>query len=145
MTLTWDEVEHELRTMATGAFVATVGPDGRPHLAWVALGYHEGELVFFTFRSSRKGRNLLGGDGHVALHGPEGDHAQVFVRAQARLVDDPAEVRALWDAQLMPYDPSGFFGSPTNPELLVVALRPVYASVQRALGRAPETWRAPTA
>lgn len=138
----WGEVEQELRSIASGAFVATVGPDGRPHLAWVALGYRDGELVFFTFRSSRKGRNLLGGDGHVALHAPEGNHAQVFVRAVARVVDDPAEVRALWDAKLMPYDASGFFGSSDNPELLVVALRPVYASVQHALGRPPDTWRA---
>jgi general stress protein 26 len=138
----WDEVASEVAGISPGAFLATTGADGRPHLAWVSLGHRDRELVVFTYRTSRKGRNLLDGNGHVALHWPEGSHAQVFVRARARVVDDAAERHALWDAQLMPYDAAGFFGTADNPQLLMVVLTPVYASVQRALGQPPATWRA---
>ena len=144
MALAWSDVVAEMKAVSDGAFIATTGADGRPHLAWVSFGHRDdGTMVMSTFRSSAKARNLLAGNHHVAIHLPEGNHPQIFVRAEARLVDDMVEQEALWNARLLPYDPASFFGTFDNPEVLFVVLTPVYASVQRALGRAPEVWRRP--
>lgn len=143
MALTWNDVVAEMKAVSEGGFIATVGDDGRPHLAWVSFGHRDdGTIVLTTFRSSRKGRNLLAAaGGPVAVHLPEGNHPQIFLRAEARLVTDPVEQQALWEAKLLPYDPAMFFGTWDNPEVLFVVLTPTYASVQRALGQAPEVWR----
>jgi general stress protein 26 len=139
----WSEVVETCRAIAPGAFLATVGDDGRPHVAWVGLAFGADDLTMATHRRTRKARNLAA-NSRVALHWPLGNHPQVFMRANARLVTDPDEISARWEAGGFPYDLAAFFGGPHNPELVFAVLAPTHASVQRALGQPPEVWRAGT-
>jgi general stress protein 26 len=137
----WGEVVEVCRAIAPGAFLATTGADGRPHVAWVGLAFGDTDLAMATHRRTQKARNLHA-NRQVALHWPLGNHPQVFVRAEARLLEDPADIATRWAAGGFPYDLAAFFGSPDNPELLFAVLAPSRASVQRALGQPPEIWRA---
>ncbi|MFI5495181.1 pyridoxamine 5'-phosphate oxidase family protein [Actinoplanes sp. NPDC051859] len=38
--------------------IATINPDGTPHLVTMFYGLHDGELAFWTSRDSQKARNL---------------------------------------------------------------------------------------
>ena len=40
-------------------FLGTVGPDGRPHVAGVGVGWLDGDLYFTSNRNARKARNLM--------------------------------------------------------------------------------------
>jgi general stress protein 26 len=137
----WEEVVEVCRSIAPCAFLATTGADGRPHVAWVGLAFGETDLTMATHRHTRKARNLAANP-QAALHWPLGNHPQVFMRAEARVLDRPDEIATRWAAGGFPYDLAAFFGSPDNPELVVAALSPTRASVQRALGQPPEVWRA---
>jgi hypothetical protein len=41
-----------------GYFLATAGPDGRPHTAGVGVVWHDGDLYFTSGPGTRKARNL---------------------------------------------------------------------------------------
>lgn len=140
--LTWDEVVAHSTEAGHGAYLATVGPDGRPHVAWVSLGHRPERLWFSTFRSSRKGRNLRHG-GEVAVHWAQAPERLLFARAEVRVVEDRAESDALWDGGVLPYDLGGFFTGKDDPELQFVELRPTHVSLRRLDGTNPRVW-APT-
>lgn len=126
--ISWDDVRAACQALADGAFLATVQADGRPHVAWVGIGFGPRTMWTATYRSSQKARNLR----HrrdVALHWPERPDRLVFGRARARLVDDADEQRRLWDEQVLPYDQVAFYGTADNPELLFVELVPTRFSV----------------
>lgn len=78
------------------ASLATIGPDGAPHL--VAMYYapwEDGRLAFWTYRTSQKARNLARdprctllietGDGYDQLRG-------VQIRGTVEVVEDPTDV-----------------------------------------------------
>ena len=142
----WDEFVRRARAAGgDGAYLATVGADGRPHVTWVGIGYGDGSLWTATFRSSQKARNLRH-QRAVALHWTENPDHLVFARARARLVDDPTEGRRLWAAGVLPYDPSRYWASPDDPELLFVELALERASVSGADPPVPPSvWRRPAA
>ena len=121
--------------------MATVQADGRPHVAWVAIGFGDESLWAATYASSQKARNLRHRQ-DVALHWPERPDRLIFMRATARLVVDPDEIERLWASELLPYDLAGFFGSVDNPELLFVELKPYRASVHDGdPAHAAKQWR----
>jgi len=122
--------------------MATTQADGRPHLAWVGIGFAADERLWTaTFAGSQKARNLRDNQ-QVALHWPEQPDQLIFMRASARLVDDPNEVRQLWADKVLPYDPALFFGSVDNPDLLYVELTPSSASVHDGdPASAPARWK----
>lgn len=126
--LTWKQLEAECRSVADGAFMATVQADGRPHVAWVGIGFGSQTMWTATYRSSQKANNLRHRS-DVALHWPERPDRLVFGRARARLVDDVDEQRHLWDHRVLPYDQVAFYGTPENPELLFIELTPTRFSV----------------
>ena len=81
------------------ASLATIGPDGTPHL--VAMYYapqEDGRLAFWTYRTSQKARNLARdprcallietGDGYDQLRG-------VQVRGTVEVIEDPDQVRPI--------------------------------------------------
>jgi general stress protein 26 len=137
----WDDVMSRVKaTRADGAYLATVGADGRPHVAWVAIGYGDQTLWAATFRSSQKAANLRHHP-EVALHWQEHTDHLVFARARARLVDDPAETRRLWGSGTLPYDVSLFWPTPDDPELQFVELVPHRVSIIGADHTAPpDVW-----
>jgi PPOX class probable F420-dependent enzyme len=75
--------------------LATIGPDGAPHLVTMFYTLLGGQIAFWTYRSSQKARNLARdprvtclvetGDGYFDLRG-------VQVTGIARCVEDPAGV-----------------------------------------------------
>lgn len=140
--LTWEQLRSSCTELADGAFLATVQADGRPHVAWVGIGFDTDERLWTaTDASSQKAKNLRHRS-DAALHWPERADRLIFARAVARLVDDPVERRDLWDRRVLPYDQSRFFGSPDNPELLFVELRPTRVSVHDGdPSHRPAVWR----
>ncbi len=124
--------------------MATVQADGRPHLAWVGIGFADDERLWTaTFASSQKAKNLRH-NSDVALHWPEQHDRLIFMRAQSRLIDNQAGRRELWSRQVLPYDQEAFFTTPDNPELLFIELTPTRASVHDGdPSHQPLVWRRP--
>ena len=141
-SLTWSELRATCTEASDGAFLATVQEDGRPHLAWVGVGFTGYERLWTaTYASSQKAKNLHH-ERRVALHWPEGADQLIFMRATARLVKDADEVQRVWDDDVLPYDQEAFYGSADNPELLFVELLPTVASVHSGdPGERPRRWR----
>jgi general stress protein 26 len=139
--LKWADLRNICTELSDGAFMATVQADGRPHLAWVGIGFGVETLWTATYASSQKAKNLRHSR-EVALHWPERPDRLVFMRAVARLVEDRSEARELWSRQVLPYDQALFYGSPDNPDLLFVELVPAKASVHDGdPTRRPAVWR----
>jgi predicted enzyme related to lactoylglutathione lyase len=138
----WSTVLERARAArGDGAFLATTGPDGRPHLAWVGIGLGRETLWMATFQGSRKLRNLAA-EPRFALHWQEHAEHLVFARGRARLVTDSAETRELWARRVLPYDPALFWSGPEDPALRFVELVPDHVSATGTdhLAR-PEVWR----
>jgi general stress protein 26 len=135
-TLEWSEVAEHL----TGfAHVATVRPDGVPHVSKVAPAL-EGDVLWIATRaSSRKARNVAAGSRVAVMFEPQ---AEVYVDADAELVDDAATKQRIWMSGLFPFPLDSFFGSVDNPDFVLVRLRPRSAIVMRhgvdGIGR--DTW-----
>ncbi len=78
--------------------LATINPDGTPHLVTMFYTMRGGQIAFWTYRASQKARNLARdprvtclvetGEEYFALRG-------VQVRGTARCVDDPAGVLSI--------------------------------------------------
>lgn len=89
-----EEVDAFLREEKTMT-VATIGPDGRPHVIAMWYAWVDGELAFWTFGKSQKVVNLRrdpritcmveAGETYDQLRGVE-------LVAKARIVDDPEVV-----------------------------------------------------
>lgn len=78
--------------------VATVGPDGVPHLTTLFYALDEGRLAFWTYGSSQKIRNLRR-DPRIACLVEDGEDyfelRGVSIQGRARLVEEYDEIRAL--------------------------------------------------
>jgi PPOX class probable F420-dependent enzyme len=78
--------------------LATINPDGTPHLVTMYYALDGGRITFWTYRSSQKARNLAR-DPRVTCLVEDGeqyfDLRGVQVRGRVRLVDDPARVREI--------------------------------------------------
>lgn len=136
--LTWEEVADAAEAISWVTYVATVRPDGSPHLAVVAPGLaEEGRIWFATRRQSRKYRNLIA-NGETAFHWPVttgSGPGELFAAGVALLHDTDSARRRLWN-QVVPYDMTNFWGSPDNPDLVFVE-----STVRRATLVGPEFTR----
>jgi nitroimidazol reductase NimA-like FMN-containing flavoprotein (pyridoxamine 5'-phosphate oxidase superfamily) len=75
--------------------VATVDPDGRPHVVPVLGVWLEGAVCFNTARHARKARNLMQNDGcTVTVPGPDLD---LIIEGTAHLVRDAARLQRVAD------------------------------------------------
>ncbi|MGN6252766.1 MAG: pyridoxamine 5'-phosphate oxidase family protein [Marmoricola sp.] len=78
--------------------VATVGPDGAPHLTTLFYVLDQGRIAFWTYRSSQKVANLRR-DPRVSCLVEDGvDYGElrgVSITGRARLLEDYDDVRAL--------------------------------------------------
>ncbi|NYI77504.1 pyridoxamine 5'-phosphate oxidase family protein [Nocardioides panzhihuensis] len=78
--------------------VATVGPDGAPHLTTLFYVLDEGKIAFWTYGSSQKVRNLRRDPRVTCLVEDGEDYFElrgVSITGQARLVEDYEEIKAL--------------------------------------------------
>ena len=139
--MTWDEVVALLRGTPPGHLATTAG-DGTPHVAKVALGVEGARLWLATLRSSAKARNLRADPRLAAM--VEGNSAETYLWGTAELVDDAAEVARVWNGGICPFDLSGFFGSPDNPDLALFRITPARAVAMVAGPTGPQrrTWSA---
>jgi PPOX class probable F420-dependent enzyme len=78
--------------------LATINPDGSPHLVTMYYVLTGGEITFWTYRASQKARNL-GRDPRVTCLVETGeeyfDLRGVQVRGRVRVVEDPPGVREI--------------------------------------------------
>ena len=78
--------------------LATINRDGTPHLVTMYYVMLDGQITFWTYRSSQKARNMAR-DPRIACLVETGDEyfdlRGVQVQGVARTVDDPAEVLAI--------------------------------------------------
>lgn len=91
------EIEEFLAANMKGQ-VATIGPDGAPHLTTLFYVVDEGRIAFWTYGASQKVRNLRR-DPRISVLVEDGeDYSElrgVSIRGTARIVEDHDEVRAL--------------------------------------------------
>lgn len=135
-TIDWPEVAVNL----TGfAHLATVRPDGMPHVAKVSPALDGDVLWLATRSSSRKARNLVAHPHAALMFEPS---AEVYVRADAEMVHDLATKERIWNSGLFPFPLAMFFGTFDDPDFVLVRLTPVSAIVMRqgAGGVTRDTW-----
>jgi len=136
----WSDVVPHLTGLA---HLATVTPEGRPHVSVVAPAI-EGDMVWIgTSRASRKARNLAAGSTAALVWNPG---VEVYVRGDVDLVGDVDTKRRLWTDGVFPYDPSTFFGSIDNPDFVLLRVRPTSATLMEMSEHGPSrrSWRAHT-
>lgn len=141
--LTWNGVVAEIGRLGRDAFVATVSPEGKPHLAIVWLVLVDDVIHLVGDRTSVKMRNLTAHP-DVACHWQvvSDDRSQLFVRGAATLVEDPAERQRLWDSGAWG-DLAQWYQSPADPGLAFVRIDAAYASISEDAGSGPRRrWRA---
>ncbi len=129
--LTWSEVADAAEAISWITYVASVGRDGRPHVAVVAPGLaEEGRIWFATRRGTQKHHNLIA-NGEVSFHWPVttgSGPGELFARGVARLHDTSGARTRLWN-RVLPYDMAAFWESPHNPDLVFVETRVTRASL----------------
>lgn len=98
--MTADEVERFLAE-ETKVQVATVNPDGSPHLTTLFYVLHEGRIAFWTYSSSQKIRNLERDSRITCLVETGTDYVElrgVSVTGKAELVTDEVRIREIGSA-----------------------------------------------
>jgi general stress protein 26 len=146
---TWDEIVAAARRLGRNAFVASVDPRGRPHLAivWIVLVDDVFHLV--SDRASAKVRHLLERPA-VAIHwqvSEEGPTAgeQLLVRGRAVLVSEPDARRALWDSGAWG-DLGQYYQGAEDPSMAFLRFEVDEASIVSGFGGGPgRRWSSPSA
>lgn len=116
--LPWSHAEERL-VAARNYWVATVGPDRRPHATPVWGLWRDGALYFSADSRSRKGRNIAANP-RVAVHLKSGDDA-VMLEGMVERELDPETLSALTD----PYEAKyGYRMDFANPDTPMYVLRP---------------------
>jgi len=92
--LPWSWAEQRLQA-AGNYWVATVWPDGRPHLTAVWGQWHDGRLLFTCAKRSRKARNLAA-DPRLTVSTEDASDS-VVLEGVAELVSDRDEIRRVVD------------------------------------------------
>ena len=75
--------------------LATLNPDGTPHLVTMFYVMQDGQIAFWTYRASQKARNMQRDHRVTCLVEDGVDYFElqgVQVRGRVEIVDDPAEV-----------------------------------------------------
>ncbi|MGZ5415850.1 MAG: pyridoxamine 5'-phosphate oxidase family protein [Nocardioides sp.] len=78
--------------------VATVNPDGSPHLTTLFYVMHEGRIAFWTYASSQKIKNLERDDRITCLVEDGSDYFElrgVSISGHAKLVTEEEEIRVI--------------------------------------------------
>jgi general stress protein 26 len=143
--ISWDDVVAEIGRQGRDAFVASVTPAGRPHLAIVWLVLVDDVVHLVGDRSSVKMRNLALNPS-VACHWQVVNDArdQLYLRGTAALVEDPAERGRLWSSGAWG-DLGEWYDSPSDPNLAFVRIDAAHVSITAAAGSGPRRrWRTTT-
>ena len=120
------------------AHIATSDDEGSPHVAVVAPCIDGTDVWILTSRSSRKARNVAV-NGRMALVWTPG--AEVYLYGSACLVEALEEKQRLWSSGLLSFDPASFFGTPDNPDFVLLKIEPDTAVVMTQGASGPERHR----
>ncbi len=85
----------ELLAASKKAQVATLNPDGTPHLSTMFFGLVDGKIALFTYRRSQKARNLARDRRITCLVETGEDYAELrgaAIYGTAQLIEDYADV-----------------------------------------------------
>ena len=123
------------------AHIATVRPDGSPHVArvWPAL---DGQTIWIGTRaSSGKARNLRVNPRAALMFEPT---AEAYVSGGVEVISDLATKERLWNSGIFPYPMAGFFGSADRDDFVLLRFTPQHAIVitQGDAGLRRDTWQA---
>jgi len=120
------------------AHIATVRDDGRPHVSVIWIVRDDDEIVFTTWHTSVKGRNLARtGQASLSLDDMSGGSSCVAIEGKVTIDPDPAQSQ-LWAAKLggkyMGKDRAEEFGKRNGvPGEVVCRLRPSRMSGMRGI------------
>jgi PPOX class probable F420-dependent enzyme len=92
--MTDDEIWTYLRSAVRAGVLSTVRPDGRPHLAPVWWQVEGDQLVFNTWSTSIKGRNIAANRAiAILVQDDQPPYTYVVVEGTASISEDPIELR----------------------------------------------------
>jgi len=120
------------------AHIATVRADGRPHVSTIWVGRDGDEIVFTTWHTSVKGRNIARtGQAALSIDDTSEGSSYVAIEGTVTIDPDPAQSR-LWAARLggkyMGEDRAEEFGERNGiPGEVVCRLRPTHMSGMRGV------------
>lgn len=120
------------------AHIATVRDDGRPHVSVIWIVRDDDEIVFTTWHTSVKGRNLARtGQAALSLDDMSGGSTYVAIEGKVTIDPDPAQSQ-LWATKLggkyMGEDRAEEFGKRNGvPGEVVCRLRPSRMSGMRGI------------
>jgi nitroimidazol reductase NimA-like FMN-containing flavoprotein (pyridoxamine 5'-phosphate oxidase superfamily) len=102
--LAWTKAENQLQRSGV-YWLATVRPEGRPHVAPLLAVWVDGALYFSTGETERKAQNLAQNAQVVITTGCQAltDEVDVVVEGEAMLVHDDAKLRRVGDAYAAKY------------------------------------------
>jgi PPOX class probable F420-dependent enzyme len=90
MTTPLPQAAKDLLDAPEFATVATIEPDGRPHLSVIWVGRDGDDLLFSTTKGRRKTDNLeRDGRATILVYPKENPYSYLEVRGTATLTDDP--------------------------------------------------------
>jgi general stress protein 26 len=102
------------------AVLVTISPDGsldsRP-MGCIQKEF-DGTLWFLTFKDSPKIFEIAENQQALVSYAHPSDHKFISISGQARLVDDPAQVHALWSEGFRVWFPDG----PNSPNIALLAV-----------------------
>ena len=76
--------------------LATINPDGTPHLVTMFAGLVDGKIAFWTYRTSQKARNLVRDPRVTCLVEAGTDYSELrgaMIYGSVRVLTDPNDVR----------------------------------------------------
>lgn len=134
----------ETKRLGPLVHLATVAPDGSPHVAPVHTDWHDGHLYVMAGLDNRKTRNLRV-DPRVCLHYQVSEATgwdSLIVWGTARILDSAKDKRRLWTGVLSfdldLFSPGGPDGSPDTCFLEITVDRAVFLRKYGMDGR--EEW-----
>lgn len=136
------DVQSEATRLSPLMHLATVGPDGSPHVAPVHPAWLDGTLWISSFADSVKARNIAGNP-KVAAHWQVDESGDgVAVWGTATVHTDIETKRRLW-TDVFDYDLNAFFPDGAESEgACFIAIEPSRAVVLKQYGIAGrDTWR----
>ena len=120
--------------------MATVRPDGSPHVAkvWPAVDGHT--IWIGTRATSGKARNLRVHPGAALMYEPQGE---AYVYGDAEVVTDIETKQRVWNSGIFTYPMEGFFGAPERDDFVFLKITPRRAIVltQGESGIVRNTWQ----
>jgi len=133
--LPWSWAQERL-ARARNYFIATSGPDGRPHLSVIWGLFLDDQFLFSTGQKSRKGQNLAANP-RCSIAPDDGEEAVLLDGTVSHLADD--SLRARWVTEYkLKYD-IDVSGMSSEPVFVVKPIR-VFGQIEKTFTKTATRW-----